>query len=335
MFNSAIIKRLYIVIFFSCLAIAISGCSGANSTIDEVGQWEIIDAGLPAALISIWGSSVDDIWVVGADSGDGIGPMVLHREKGKWSRINTGRTGDLWWVFGFDEGPIFMGGENGMILRKDGDVMKLMETPGRATVYGIWGASPNDLWAVGGNVIDGGFVWRYKGDKWVELSQLPESIRTNHSMFKVWGNQSNDVWIIGTGGVILNYKNGTLLDQSGVTNRTLFTIHGNDDIAITVGGSGEEGKILEYQENAWKDIALKETPHIIGVRVKGETSYAVGIRGTVLERDNNEWRKVNTGITLSEAFHSVWIDSEGGVWAVGGKVLAPPLVDGVMIYRAP
>ena len=92
---------------------------------------------------------------------------------------------------------------------------------------------------------------------------------------------------------------------------------------------------MEYQGSAWKEIALKETPHIIGIRVQGETGYAVGIRGTVLERNNNEWRKVNTGINLSEAFHSVWIDSEGGVWAVGGKVLAPPLVDGVMIYRAP
>ena len=335
MFNPTIIKKLYLVIILSCFAIAITGCSGANSTIDEVGKWEIVDAGLPAALISIWGSSVDDIWVVGADSGDGIGPMVLHREKGRWSRINTGRTGDLWWVFGFDEGPIFMGGENGMILRKDGDVMKLMENPGRATVYGIWGTSPNELWAGGGNVIDGGFVWRYTGDKWFELSQLSENIKTNHSMFKVWGKEINDEWINGTGGVILNYKNGTLSDQSGITNRTLFTVHGNKDIAITVGGSGEEGKILEYQGSAWKEIALKETPHIIGIRVQGETGYAVGIRGTVLERNNNEWRKVNTGINLSEAFHSVWIDSEGGVWAVGGKVLAPPLVDGVMIYRAP
>jgi len=329
------IKRLYIAIILTLLVVFTAGCSENNSDIDEIGKWVIVDAGLPSALISIWGSSVDDMWVVGADSGDGIGPMVLHRDKGKWSRINTGRTGDLWWVFGFDEGPIFMGGENGMILRQEGDVMKLMETPGRATVFGIWGTSPNDLWAVGGNVIDGGFVWRYTGDKWFELVQLPENIKTNHSMFKVWGKDSNDVWIIGTGGVILNYKNGTLLDQSGITNRTLFTIHGNSDIAITVGGSGEEGKILEYQDNAWKEISLKETPHIIGIRVEEQTGYAVGIRGTVLKRDNNRWHKVNTGIDLSEAFHSVWIDSEGGVWAVGGKVLAPPLVDGVMIYRAP
>lgn len=326
-----ILKRILVI---SCLLLTLSACAGGESALDEVGQWEIVDAGLPAALIAIWGSGVDDIWVVGADSEDGIGPMVLHRDHGRWSRINTGRTGDLWWVFGFDEGPIFMGGENGMILRQDGDLMKLMETPGRATVYGIWGVSPDDLWAVGGNVIDGGFVWRYTGEKWFELRELPEEIKANHSMFKVWGN-TNDVWIVGTGGVILNYKNGTLLEQSGITNRTLFTIHGNNDIAITVGGSGEQGKILEFQENVWKEVSPKETPHIIGIRVKGEIGYAVGIRGTVLKRDNNGWRKVNTGINLSEAFHSVWIDPEGGVWAVGGKVLAPPLVDGVMIYRAP
>ena len=87
MLNAAIIKKLYLAIFLSLLAITLNGCSGANSTVEEVGKWEIIDAGLPAALISIWGSSNDDIWVVGADSGDGIGPMVLHREKGRWSRI--------------------------------------------------------------------------------------------------------------------------------------------------------------------------------------------------------------------------------------------------------
>jgi hypothetical protein len=29
----------------------------------------------------------------------------------------------------------------------------------------------------------------------------------------------------------------------------------------------------------------------------------------------------------------VWIDPLGGVWAVGGQVRVPPLVDGILVHR--
>ena len=36
------------------------------------------------------------VWVVGADPGDG--PQVLHWDGSAWETIQTGYTGDMWWV---------------------------------------------------------------------------------------------------------------------------------------------------------------------------------------------------------------------------------------------
>ena len=51
--------------------------------------------------------------------------------------------------------------------------------------------------------------------------------------------------------------------------------------------------------------------------------------------DDNEWIKVDTGIDLKKDLHAVWIDPDDGVWIAGGQVLAPPITNGVLIYRNP
>ena len=315
------------------LAVACGG--GGDGPVDETSRWTVVDTGLPAALISIWGTSADDIWTVGADPKDGTGPMVLHYDGTRWSRIQTGRTGDLWWVFGFQNGPVFMGGQNGMILKREGDRLDLMETPGRGTVFGIWGTAANDLWAVGGNVVDGAFVWRYDGERWREAEGFPSDLAAAHSMFKVWGRSADDVWVVGTGGVVIRFQDDLVTREPTGTARSLFTVHGNSGLVVAVGGSGEEGRLLQREDGRWSDVTPEGTPHIIGVRMTEDTGYAVGIRGSVSRWDGKTWRRVETGIDLSEAYHTVWIDPDGGVWAVGGRVVSPPLVDGVMVYRRP
>jgi hypothetical protein len=320
------------------IAIAVlsaAGCGNGGGPVDETGRWSVVDTGLPAALISIWGTGSDDIWAVGADPKDGTGPLVFHNDGTSWSRIQTGRTGDLWWVFGFPEGPVFLGGQNGMILRREGDRLDLMETPGRGTVFGIWGTAPDDLWAVGGNVADGAFVWRYDGERWHEAEGFPADLADAHSMFKVWGRSADDVWVIGTGGVALRFQGEVVTRTATNTARSLFTVHGNSVVTVAVGGSGDAGRLLQHDGEEWSDVTPEGTPHIIGVRMTQDVGYAVGVRGTVARWDGKTWKRVETGIALSEAFHTVWIDPDGGVWAVGGRVVEPPLVDGVMVYRSP
>ena len=109
----------------------------------EGAQWVTVVDDLPGALLSVWGTSTTDVWVAGANSLDGQGPQVYHYDGLSWTRMDPVVSGgDLWWVFGFEEGPVFVGGENGIILRyEDGEVEK-MSTPFTGVVYGIWGAGP-------------------------------------------------------------------------------------------------------------------------------------------------------------------------------------------------
>jgi hypothetical protein len=209
-----------------------------------------------------------------------------------------------------------------------------METPGSATVYGIWGTSPADLWAVGGNVTEGAFAWRYDGAEWSEAEGFPPVLVRSASLFKVWGSAADDVWLVGTGGVILQYDGERLTQVVSGTTRDLFTVNGNGQRVVAVGGFGS-GVIVENDGSGWQDVTPQGTPQVVGVWLGEDASYAVGVEGAVLQREDGAWKELQTGIRVPGALHSVWVDSAGGVWAVGGHVLSSPLVDGVIIHKAP
>ena len=327
------ILRLIVVTAVALLTLA-CGEAADDGSEGEADQWSLVLADLPGALMSVWGTSSEDIWAVGADPGDGAGPAVIHFDGETWERLGTGHAGDLWWVFGFRSGPIYMGGTNGMILRYEDGVFERMQTPSGGTVYGIWGIAANDMWAVGGNVTSGAFAWRFRGTAWTPAPGFPEHLADDRSMFKVWGKSNADVWMVGTGGTTIHYDAADFTIHDSTTNRQLFTVHGDLDEVVTVGGLGT-GVIIRNLDEDWEDVTPEDAPHLMGVHVGRDATYAVGVEGAVLRRGESGWENVDTGLDLPEHLHAVWQDSQGGVWAVGGQVLAPPLVDGVVIHRAP
>jgi hypothetical protein len=287
--------------------------------------------GLPAALTSVWGTSATDIWAIGGDP-EGTGNTVKHYDGTQWQDMPTGFTGDLWWVFGFEGGSVFMGGQDGLILRYRNGGFERMQTPGNATVYGIWGTSEDDLWAVGGNVSAGAFAWRFDGTAWAEAVGFPPVLVQSASLFKVWGLAADNVWMVGTGGTILRYDGERITQVRSNTTRDLFTVHGAAGLVAAVGGFGT-GVIVENGGGGWQDVTPPGTPHVIGVWLGAEQGYAVGVEGAVLQRQEDGWTTVDTDIPVQGALHTVWVDPAGGVWAVGGQVLTQPLIDGVMIHR--
>ena len=311
------------------LTAACGGDGGGSSGKDG---WQVVMSDLPAALTSVWGTSADDIWAVGADPDD-AGNTVLHFDGVQWQSMVTGFTGDLWWVFGFAGGSVFMAGDDGLILRFQDGAFERMPAPGGATVYGIWGTSETDLWAVGGNVSSGAFAWRYDGSVWTEAEGFPPVLVRSASLFKVWGTATDDVWLVGTSGVILHHDGERITQVDSATTRDLFTVSGADGLVAAVGGFGT-GVIVENDGEGWLDVTPPGTPHVVGVWLGEETAYAVGIEGAVLQRKDGAWTPVDTGIEVMGALHTVWVDPDGGVWAVGGQVLSPPLVDGVMIHKS-
>jgi hypothetical protein len=335
----------------SSLLLLVLAC-GSDDPAQQDASWQVVHDGLPGALLSVWGSSASDVWAVGADAGDGAGPTVLHLEGGSWSRLETGQSGDLWWVHGFAGGPLFMGGSGGTILRFDpsggGSGFTRMNTPGgpaatgSGVVFGVWGSSPDEMWAVGGAAggASGAFAWRLEGDTWVEAPGFPPELRDNEALWKVFGRGPDDVWMVGTDGTMLHWDGAALSRAFAGIAESLFTVHGNSQRFAAVGGFGT-GLLLEHPVSApasepWVDASPDGAFSIIGVCLTEGGGHAVGEFGYVAERGAGGWASEQTGLDAvfgSRSLHSVWVDPGGGVWAAGGQVRVPPLVEGILVHR--
>ncbi|MBK7583919.1 MAG: hypothetical protein IPI67_27455 [Myxococcales bacterium] len=291
---------------------------------------------LPGALIGISGTSESDVWAVGGNPGDGSGAFVLHFDGKAWARRPTGQDVDLWWVHTIPAGPAFFGGSGGTILRFVGGAFEKMPTPGTATVFGIWGASADDLWAVGGDPAKPGnaFVWRWDGTSWASANGFP-SVPIS-SWFKVWGRAANDVRFVGMDGAIVHFDGSTFTQINSPTNRRLLTLFAEPGGRYTAVGGVSQAVILEDENDTWTDVSPTTPGHaMIGIRTRGDDGYAAGTGGSVMRRKAGDWVDEPLGFDVFADFHSVWIDPKGGVWVAGGNILSIPLVNGILIHKGP
>jgi hypothetical protein len=299
---------------------------------------------LDAALLSVWGTSPSDVWAAGADAGDG--PLVLHHDGASWQRLDTGHSGDLWWAFGFAEGPVYFGGVGGSILRWQDGAFERMATPGTGTVFGIWGPSPDELWAVGGapGGARGAFAWRLGAgaSSWQEVPGFPAELAEREALWKVFGSSASDVWLVGTGGRLLHWDGAALTPSFAGVAESLFTVHANATRFAAVGGFASglllERNIAEPASAPWLNVSPPGAQALVGVCLTETGGYAVGQFGYVAVRDEQGWREELTGLPPdpdNRSLHSVWVDPAGGVWAAGGQVLVEPLLDGWLLHKGP
>lgn len=310
------------------------------------GRLEPVLENVPAALLSIAGRSATDVYAVGSDPRDGRGAYVVHYDGTGWRRLDTGSTGDLWWISVTPiGGHFFLVGAGGLILQLDPDTGSFTRhTPpavdgGTAgiTLFGVWGAAADNLWAVGEDAAHHAVIWHYDGDAWTprDISgQLPSGEEPT-TLYKVWGRAANDVYAVGARGTILHYDGTTWSAVTSPVTRSLFTVHGAESLVATVGGFSANGVILERREDgSFASRTPASTPQMNGVFAAGPTDVvAVGNELAVAVRDASGWALVSEGDAGIRDFHAVWIDPQDGIWAVGGDLSA--LNAGVLAYGGP
>jgi hypothetical protein len=315
------------------LASMAAACSEAPEPEGSERQWVVVKEELDSALISIWGTDENDVWAVGGDRGEG--PLILHWDGQSFETIDSGATGDLWWVHGFAEGPVFMGGAGGSILRYEDGAFTPTATPSSdVTVFGLWGSSPEDMWAVGGadGGADGAFAWRLEGDSWVEAAEFPEELAAGSSLWKVWGSAADDVWMVGTAGVTVHWDGASFEAGSVGGGESLFTVHYGGGRFAAVGGSAA-GLVFENDGGGWQRKDDDPLYALVGVQlVDARHGYAVGRFGAFVEEREGEWLEAEGPATI-RTLHSIWADPQGGLWTVGGELDVRPMVAGVLAYR--
>ena len=318
------------------------GCGSAHEPAASSSEWTVVARNADAALLSVSGTAADDVWLVGAD--DGAGPLVLHGDGVAWTRDDVAPQGVLWWVQALPDGSVYAAGSAGSVFERHAGTWERLSTPARAdaTVFGVWSPGAGELYAVGAEQQGRGFLWHSAGGVWSEVP-LPTGLPLDEhgappGLFKVWGASAADVWVVGDRGVILrgNARQGFARIASGSEEERLFTVHGAADHVIMVGGSAN-GWALEDGGAGLVDVSPPGAAPLQGVCVSASGElWTVGVAGNVYARaaERSEWRDEFPGVAV-QSLHAVWLDPQGGVWAVGGNVLTTALDGGVALHLTP
>ena len=309
--------RLNLLVASLALALA---CPGPN---DDEGWQEAFDASESGWLLSVWGAP-DDLWAVGGVP-DPSTAIVMHRYEGEWKTVDPpAGTPLLNWVFGFGE-EIFIAGQEGVVLhRVDGD-FDTMTTPTDQDLWGVWGSSPTDVWAVGGNPFPGGepTIIHYDGSAWTSV-EVPELMRANvFAFFKVWGSGPNDVWVVGQRGAVVHFDGTTWTEELIGASVDMISLWGTGPDRIAVVGGRGNGTFYTYDGSTWTEGEIPlGLPGLNGVWVD-DRIHVVGEQGTIASFDFDtrtlvEDQSIPSALTL----HAIFGDGQR-LTTVGGNLNSP------------
>src|SRR5207245_8143071 len=135
-------------------------------------------------------------------------------------------------------------GEAGTSWRFEGGAWRRVRSRTGAARYGVWGARPDDVWAVG----QGGVVVHFGGVAWdLEATGFAPS----GDYYKVWGAAADDLFVVGEGGAMLHRSCAGWTRMDAGTDATLRTVTGRraDDVWTVGGLSG--AVVLHFDGGAW------------------------------------------------------------------------------------
>lgn len=197
------------------------------------------------------------------------------------------------------------------------------DTSGAGSLSGVWGSAPDDVWIVGGDD-DAGEIWHFDGGGW-SAATLPEG-----TPLLVWvhGFSATDVFAVGLDGAAVHWDGSAWSALDTGTEEDLWGVFGfsNDDIWV-VGGDADVGDplILHYDGSAFAEVELPEEQNPRGAttlfKVWGieDQLWIVGQKGTLLQRQGDDWVFQSGGAEANQDFVSLDGWSADDVVVVGGR----------------
>lgn len=323
--------KLHMLLLGTALTAA---CGDVVEPADNVqASWSLDHATDDGVLLGVWGSSPEDVWVVGGQVDRAV---VLHGDGVSWRAMDVSATSLLNNVYGFSDHDVYAVGEHGLILHWDGIAWQQVESGTDLTLNGVWGVSGDDVWIVGGRAGATGSIVLRGSHGVFRPVEVPAEL-TPSALFKVHGFASDDVVMVGSDGV-LRWDGVTWRRDAVPVTEPLFSTwgRGGDDV-YAVGGL-VVGEILHFDGQAWREVMqVASGQGLSGVFTSDDgMTYAVGPKGLVLELDQGG---AATPATLPELpmvpmLHAVWGDDAGTTYTVGGTFQDyPASMSGLIIRR--
>jgi hypothetical protein len=165
-----------------------------------------------ARITGMWGSSADDLWLVGDNSETVKWQLgwTMHGTRTKkgafaWVEVDSQTSGVLEAVWGSSASDVWAVGDKGAIrhLGAGETRWEIVTSPTKEPLHAVWGSSASDVWAVG----DSGTILHWDGTAWTpSVAAFPVN-KTKPHLYGIWGSGPNDVWIVGDG-IALHHTGG-------------------------------------------------------------------------------------------------------------------------------
>lgn len=295
---------------------------------DPEPEWAAIDIGPTASLSGVWGSASDDVFVVGGTTTQG---EVHHYDGAAWSKMVVPQdTGLLVWAYGFGPNDVWSVGRGGSVLHYDGSTWGEVDSKTDQDLWGVWGASPDDIYMVGGNVFSGQVTILHWDGTEIQEEELPDEANPLdvRALFKVYGIGSR-VFAVGASGLIVEKtSNGWIRHPAGSeADEDFVALWGfSEDDIVAVGGrdfrqlstwDGTSWTTFEPSDNLGGLNAVFVTP--AGDVLVGGTGGSIGY----FDRDARDLVFLKSDTDL--AVHAIWAGDDGVAYAVGGTFDAQDL----------
>jgi hypothetical protein len=303
------------------IAMAISACDTESGEGAIDATWHMVED-TDTWYLSVHGVAPDDLWAVGGTPTEG---RIRRWDGAKWRDVDPGFDVPLLnWVYAFDADRVVIAGNAGTVLTWDGATFTKQQTPTEQDLWGIWGASPDDVWAVGGKGTKDGdqTVLRFDGAAWTQVT-LPDMQRPKvFAFYKVWGSAADDVYIVGRNGAVLHWDGAALTELHVGASQDLISVWGTGKDHVVIVGGRSSGVVVRWDGVEWRHDQIGELPGINGVFLRSPgTIHVAANMGTLASLDFDTLEATVHQEETDVDFHAVFGDSSARLTAVGGNFL--------------
>jgi hypothetical protein len=304
------------------LALAVTACGGGDTDVAASRiEWSTAHTSTHWWM-SVAAISATDQWIVGGTTTEG----AIRRFDGTTvTEVDHGAdVGLLNWIHHFGDGSLVVVGNDGAVVRSANGSAWNSEGPVTdQDLWGVWGASPDDVWAVGGDA-DGGTatVLRDTGSGFEPVA-IPDLERPGVDVFfKVWGSSADDVYIVGQNGAVLRWD-GTALEELFVgVSQDLIGVWGDGPDQVVVVGGRRNGAAAVWDGTGWSNPDLGRFPGLNGVWVSDGTAWVVGDNGAAGTIDLGTFEPSISLVDTPVSIHAVngtasTLTSVGGDFSTG------------------
>ncbi len=176
-------------------------CLGAGLRHYNGEVWSLVNTGEPPISLSdVWGTSDDDLFIVGSTVDGQTKSLIRHYDGQTWTDMeHPDSYEEIITIWGASPNDVFAIAESlggNAVLHYDGQAWTEMHT-GISSFEKIWGTSGSDVYALSKDAGDGNLerMYHYNGEIWSELT--PPSSAGIGYVEDVWGTGPNNLYFVG------------------------------------------------------------------------------------------------------------------------------------------